>query len=234
MGQGGAVLLLLLAGAGLWRVGAGFGDRLLDLFAIESAEPVVDSRALVISQIQGASELTTAIYTMEAVVPTSRDRVIGDFVVGRTELLYIAHGEVRAGVDLSALDPSRVTVTEDTLTLQLPPPQILDHKIDVSRSRVFSYRRGLLGPDAAVELQSLAQQETLNRIVAAACENGVLQQASDRAVVAVTQLLTTAGYDSPVVQIQPAEAGGCAIAPAAPAPPPQEVLPPPSPALPPG
>ena len=227
MAQGAAVLLVLLSLAGVWRAGSSFGSRLLELFALETSEPVIDSRALVVSQIRGASELTTAVYTMETVVPTSRDRVVGDFVIGRTELLYIAHGEVRAGVDLGAIDASQVRLEADQLTIQLPPPQILDHKIDVSRSKVYSYSRGLLGlgPDAAVELQTLAQQETLGRIVAAACENGILQQASDRAVVTVTQLLSAAGYDSPIVESQPP--GGCTVAapPVAPLPAPDGTLP---------
>ncbi|MGB3613864.1 MAG: DUF4230 domain-containing protein [Elainellaceae cyanobacterium] len=213
MAQGGCILLLLFALAGIWRAGSSFSGRLMSLFALDTRSPAVDTRALVVSQVQGASELTTAIYTMEAVVPTSRDRVVGSFVVGRTTLLYIAHGEVRAGVDLSAIDASSVVLKDESLTVQLPPPKILDHKIDVSLSKVYDYDRGFLslGPDAAAELQTLAQQETLNRIVSAACENNVLQQANQRAVTVVTQLLTTAGYDAVVVETQPPDTRTCTV-----------------------
>jgi len=213
MAQGGFVLLLALALAGIWRAGSSFSDRLMSLFALNPSPPAVDARTLVVSQVRGASELTTAIYTMEAVVPTSRDRAVGNFVIGRTTLLYIAHGEVRAGVDLSAIDASNIALEGDRLTVQLPPPQVLDHKIDVSRSKVYDYDRGFLslGPDAAAELQTLAQQETLNRIVSTACDNDLLQQANQRAVTVVTQLLTTAGYDDAVIETQPPDTSTCTV-----------------------
>lgn len=216
MVQGGFVLLLLLVLAGVWRAGSSFSERLASLFSLES-EPKVDPFTLVVSQIRGASELTTAIFTMQAVVPTSRDRVVGSFVVGRTNLLYIAHGEVRAGVDLSEIDATSVSQAGDELRVQLPPPKVLDYKIDVNQSRVYDYDRGFLGlgPDAAVELQSVAQQETLERIVTTACENELLQQANQRAETAVTKLLTTAGYANPIVETQPPDVSTCTVAPPA-------------------
>jgi hypothetical protein len=160
---------------------------------------------MVVQQVRGASELTTAVYTMESVVPTSRERTLGGYVIGKTTLLYIAHGEVRAGVDLATLRPEDVQIAGTTATLRLPPPKILDSKIDVNRSKVYDYDRGFmgLGPDVAPELQELAQRETLSKIVEAACTDGVLQAANDRAKLAVSQLLTTAGYTQFMVTTQP-------------------------------
>ncbi|MGF1513661.1 MAG: DUF4230 domain-containing protein [Elainellaceae cyanobacterium] len=212
MVQGGCLLLALLLAAGIWRAGSSFQERLMSLFSFESAAKV-DPRAIVVSQIRGASELTTAIYTMEAVVPSSRDRVVGNFVVGRTTLLYIAHGEVRAGVDLSEIDAASVAVDGDDLRIQLPPPRVLDYKIDVNQSKVFDYDRGFLGlgPDAAADLQSAAQQETLERIVTAACDNDLLLQANQRAETVVTQLLTTAGYASVIAETQTPNPSTCTV-----------------------
>jgi hypothetical protein len=62
---------------------------------------------IILQQVRQASELTTAVFVMEAVVPTSQDRKIGEFVIATTKLLYIAHGEVRAGVDLNSTDNRR-------------------------------------------------------------------------------------------------------------------------------
>jgi DNA-binding transcriptional regulator YiaG len=63
------------------------------------ADPVeeVDVQTVVVQQIRGASELTTAIFTMEAVVPTTSSRTVANWEVGKTTLVYIAKGEVRAG-----------------------------------------------------------------------------------------------------------------------------------------
>ncbi|WP_421657587.1 DUF4230 domain-containing protein [Leptothermofonsia sp. ETS-13] len=66
-----------------------------------------------------------------------------------------------------------------------------------------------LGPDVAPELQKLAQQEALKKIVEAACTDGLLTKASDRAQLVVTQLLNTAGYKTVSVEVQPPSADAC-------------------------
>jgi hypothetical protein len=70
---------------------------------------------------------------------------------------------------------------------------------------VYDYDRGFLnlGPDAAPQLQTLAQQETLKKIVANACREDLLQEANDRAQLVVSQLLNTAGYQAVEVKTQP-------------------------------
>ncbi|MFM7425393.1 MAG: DUF4230 domain-containing protein [Elainella sp.] len=207
--------------ANLGRTGGQFFSRLGNLFTVQEPPAQVDIRSLVVQQVRNASELTTAVYSMESVVPTSRERTLGGYVIGKTTLLYIAHGEVRAGVDLATLRPEDVqTAVQATgttlgtgLTLRLPPPKILDSKIDVNRSKVYDYDRGFmgLGPDVAPELQELAQRETLAKIVETACTNGVLQSANDRAKLAVSQLLATAGYADITVEIQPPAADACRL-----------------------
>jgi hypothetical protein len=136
---------------------------------------------------------------------------LANYTVGTTTLLYIAYGEVRAGVDLKDLKAENVQVTNNTIQLRLPPPRILDSKIDVNRSSVYDYNRGFLGlgPDVGPQLQTLAQRETLKKIVAAACSQGVLKQANDRAELVVEKLLNTAGYKQVQVKTQPPAPGTC-------------------------
>jgi Protein of unknown function (DUF4230) len=222
MATGGFVMLAFVAGFGVWRTGDRFLSTITGAFTQPQPEPEVDVRSLVLEQVRGASELTTAVFNMQAVVPTSRDRVLGGYVIGKTTLLYIAYGEVRAGVDLSELSAANVEVVNDVVRLRLPAPRILDSKVDVTRSTVYDYDRGFLGmgPDAAPDLQTLAQQETLQQIVQTACTQGILQQANDRAEAVVTQLLSTAGHKQFVVETQAASTEACATAAATPAAPP--------------
>ncbi len=211
MSTGSMVLIALLFGIGILRSGTRFFEGLNAMFNAPPAKPEVDVRSLVVRQIRGASELTTSVFTMEAVVPTRQDRKLGSYTVGSTTLLYIAYGEVRAGVDLKDLNADNVRFVNDTIQLQLPPPRILDSKIDVNRSSVYDYDRGFLGlgPDVAPQLQTLAQQETLKKIVTAACNQGVLQQANDRAQLVVEKLLNTAGYKAVEVKTQLPPPGTC-------------------------
>jgi hypothetical protein len=192
--QGGIFLVILLLLFDIWRSGGKLISAIESFFA--PSTPKIDVSRILLTQIRGVSELTTAVFTMEAVVPTSADRKLGEIVVATTKLLYIAQGEVRAGIDLNQLTPEAIRVSNDGIEIQLPAPEILDRKIEVDRSQVYDYNRGFLGlgPDIAPQLQTLAQQETLAKIVQNACDRGILQEANERSKIALTQLLTTAGY----------------------------------------
>lgn len=199
-----AVLGLFIV-LGMWRTGTNFVAEITTFFRIEMKEPEVNIATIIVEKIRGASELTTAIYTTETVVPTHQDRELMGTFQFRTKMLYIAYGEVKAGIDLSQLTPKNVKIVDDTLYIQLPAPQILDANIDVMRSRIYDYDRGAfnLGPDVAAQLQTLAQQTTLKKIVASACEQGLLNEANDRAKLAITQLLNLAGHERVEVTTTP-------------------------------
>jgi hypothetical protein len=208
---GGGLLAISLVGLEVWRS----GDRVLATlgryFNAPPPAPKVEVQSVVIQQMRESSELTTAVFTMQAVVPTNQDTAIGSWVIGSTKLLYVAQGEVKAGVDLSKLSAANVKVVNDRVQILLPPPQILTSKIDVTRSKVYDYNRGFLGlgPDTAPELQTLAQQKALETIISTACQDGVLQRANDRAKLVVTQLLTTAGHKGAIVETQSPVAQAC-------------------------
>lgn len=215
--SGAALTAAFLIGFSQWQ----WGDRLKSAFGTlinpPQPAPQVDVRSIMIQKVREASELTTASFTMQAVVPTEQDATLSGFTIGTTKLLYIAHGEVQAGVDLSQLTAQSVQTlptSGDTIQIQLPPPKILNSKIDVTKSQVYDYNRGFLGlgPDVAPELQTKSQQEALQKIVQAACEEGILQKASDRAKFVVTQLLNTAAYKSVTVVAQSVPASACTAA----------------------
>jgi hypothetical protein len=87
----------------------------------------------------------------------------------------------------------------------------LDSKIDVNKSSVYDYNRGFLGlgPDVAPQLQTIAQRETLKKIQKAACDQGILKQANDRAELVVEKLLSTAGHKQVLVKTQAPVPGSC-------------------------
>ena len=162
------------------------------------------TNALVVQQLHQVGQLHTVIFTSDSVIPTEGERKIGNLVVGKTELVYIARGEVRAGIDLQQLKPDQIKESPEGLEIILPPPEILDSKIDVKRSQVQYYNRGFLslGPDIAPQLQSNAERQALNTIVASACRDGILIQANLQSQLMITQLLQTAGYENVRVKTQ--------------------------------
>ncbi len=205
-------LIILLILFSIWRT----SDRALNfigsLFKPQPVEAKIENSALILQRIQNIQQLATTVQKMEKIVPTSAARKLGDIPVATTRLLYIARGEIRAGVDLSELTNKNVKVSNDSIEINLPPAKILDSKIDVNHSRVYDYDRGFLnlGPDVAPQLQTLAQRKTLTEIVNTACSEGILNTANNRAKETITQLLTSTGYQQVNVNTTTPEA--CIVA----------------------
>ena len=210
----GAMMLGALAGLAFIRSGAQFIEGVKTALTLNPPEETVDIPTVVVEKVRNVSELTTAVFTMEAVVPAQSDRKLGEVTIGQTNLLYVAYGEVSAGVDLEKLERAdgETGLEGREVTLTLPPPEILDKKIDVTRSNVYDYSRGFLnlGPDRAPQLQEFAQKEAIARIESAAlCEQAILDQANERAELVITQLLSTAGFERIVIETTPGDTSVC-------------------------
>ncbi|MGH2541149.1 MAG: DUF4230 domain-containing protein [Ardenticatenaceae bacterium] len=210
MVMGGVIVLALVLMFGLWWAGDRFAQGINTIFNQPQPTPQVDVRSVVLEQVRGASELTTAIWSGHAIVPASKVRRLLGFDIAETRILYIAVGEVRAGVDLSQIEREDVEVLSDTIRVQLPPPQLIHSSIDVNRSGVYDYDQGFLGlgPDAP-ELQTLAEQRGLTELLIAACDSGILETANGEAQLVVTQLLSTTGFRQVIVETQPPPASEC-------------------------
>ena len=59
-------------------------------------------------------------------------------------MLLLAHGVVKAGIDLKRLQPGDVAITGKKISLRLPPPLITDAYLDDRASQVIDRTTGLL------------------------------------------------------------------------------------------
>lgn len=200
-------LFSLVALWGVWKITDNFVTGISQIFRHEVTSPTINNPHLIVKQIQAISELTTSVFVMDAIIPTSSRRKIGNWVVGETNLLYIGRGEVEAGLDLSEMKPDNIVIDSDKIKIKLPPVKILDQKIDVNQSQVYDYDRGFLnlGPDVAPQLQAVAQKETLIKIKKSACEHKILDQASEKAVMLITDLMENAGFSQVEVITTPSQ-----------------------------
>ena len=193
---GGINLIVLLIIFGVWQTGDRALNFVTNIFKPQPVSLKIDNSTLVVKRLQDLQELATTVQTMEKIVPTSAERKLGDIPVATTRLLYIAKGEVRAGVDLGELTNSDIKINNKSIEINLPAAKILDSKIDVNNSRVYDYDRGFLnlGPDVAPQLQTLAQKNTLAEIIETACQGNILDTANLRAKESISQLLINIGY----------------------------------------
>ena len=81
----------------------------------------MESTATVVEQVQTLSDLVTVKYVLEKVV------ILEDVKwYGENRVLLLAHGIVKAGIDLKRITPDDVTISGKIISLRLPPPQIMD------------------------------------------------------------------------------------------------------------
>ena len=202
LGSAGIAVALIFSYLNIWKINWTWFGGLGDWFRLEEQEPELASSTMIVQQIRGVSELTTTVFSMETVVPASQTKEWGNFVVGESRLLYVAYGEVRAGIDLSQLSEDAVTNEGDRIIVTLPEPKILDKKIDVEQSRIYDYDRGFLnlGPDKIPELLEFAQRETLNNILIKACDHGILREANEKAEIALMGLLENPSFGTVEIQ----------------------------------
>ncbi|HEY4416111.1 MAG TPA: DUF4230 domain-containing protein [Verrucomicrobiae bacterium] len=184
------ITLALIFIAGIWL---GFK---LTLFTKAGAALREENTATVVQQVQTLGDLVTVKYVMERVVilnspPAS---MMGQLFAGENRLMLLAHGTVKAGIDLKQIQPADVVVDGKKITIHLPVPRITDAYLDETQTKVIDWQRGFLR-DFDKDLESAARQNAVDDLRRAARANGILKDADERARMQLAQLFHQAGYD---------------------------------------
>jgi len=113
---------------------------------------------------------------------------------GENHVLLLAHGVVKAGIDLKRLKPEDVTITGKTISIKLPVCQITDAYLDDKASQVIDHSTGLLRTFDK-DLEQTARQNAVDDIARAARKAGILEDAGKRAETEMSTLLKRAGFE---------------------------------------
>jgi hypothetical protein len=143
----------------------------------------------VVHEVQSLSELVTVKYVMDKVV------VLEDVKwYGENRVLLLAHGVVKAGIDLKRLESGDVTISGKRITLRLPPAQITDAYLDDKASQVIDHATGLLRTFDK-DLEQAARQNAVDDIARAARKGGILDEATKRARTELESFFKRAGFE---------------------------------------
>lgn len=172
----------------------------------------------VIREVRTLSRLETAQYTIEKVITAETGQGALAALFG-DRLIFVAHGQVIAGVDLSKLHGSDVVVSPGgQVTIFVPAAEIFVASLDDNKSYVYDRQTGLLtkgDPNLETQARQVAQQQ----IQQAALEDGILKLAQDNAASYLDRLLRSLGFTD-VVFVQatpvPGSTPSLALTPAAP------------------
>ena len=149
----------------------------------------------VIKQIQNLARLETAQYSIEKVITaeTRQGALAGLF---GDRLLFVAHGDVIAGVDLGKVKANDIRVGPDgSVVLIMPAAEIFVATLDNDLSYVYDRDTGIFS-NADQNLETQARQVAEAEIEKAALEDGVLSLAQTNAASFMESLLRSLGYTS--------------------------------------
>lgn len=152
----------------------------------------------VIKQVRSLARLESAQYTIEKVITAE----IGQGALGGLfgdRLLFVAHGDVIAGVDLSKLQSEDVLVNPDgSVTIILPAAEVFVANLDNQKSYVYDRQTGVF-TRGDVNLETLARQAAENEIRKGAIEGGVLNLAQSNAANFVEKFLRSLRFTEVII-----------------------------------
>jgi hypothetical protein len=148
--------------------------------------------------LRDMSDLVTAEYVVTKIIKASDDQTW--YKAGDRKILMSCRASILAGVDLSAIEASNISLEGKSVTLRLPPAKLIavnlpPENIVVEYQEIDFFR----SPFKAGERDALAAQAE-SQIRAGAAAMGILQTAEANAKQFLTGFLQRLGYEQIIIQ----------------------------------
>jgi Protein of unknown function (DUF4230) len=186
------VVLGIALGVGLARYGQvlPIGGPLLG-----EKPPRTTTGPVVVEGIQELDQLATVRWTESVPVTRETGGDILDRLFSGEQVIVIATGNVEAGVDLGDIHKDDVSVNGDSVTIDLPKPEILSASLDEEMTRVYDRDLSPLNIRPDDQLVEEARLQAIQKIKGVARENEILDTAQQNAEVSIRAFVTTLGLD---------------------------------------
>jgi hypothetical protein len=185
------VVLGVALGVGLAR----FGSSLPIVGPLLGEKPPRTTTGPVVEGIQELDQLATVRWTESVLITRETGGNILDRLFSGEKVIVIATGEVEAGVDLGDIDKDQVSVNGDSVTIDLPEPEILSASLDEERTRVYDRDFSPLNVRPDDDLVERARLRAVEKIEDAARKNKILATAERNAEDGIRAFVTTLGFD---------------------------------------
>ncbi len=169
---------------------AGISTEIAD--ALNPTPTILPDPVTIIRSVRSLARLETIQYSVEKIITAEVGQGVFGFLVG-DRLLFVAHGDVIAGIDLEKLAPEDLWVIDGILYVDLPTAEIFIATLDNDLSYVYDRDTGIF-TKGNIELETLARQAAEEEILKAAITSGILVQAKINAENYLWRLFNTLGY----------------------------------------
>lgn len=123
---------------------------------------------------------------------------------GTDQLLLIAEGQVVAGFDLTKIKEDDIVVQDKSVSLTLPPPELLYFGVDEDNTYVYERKTGFLTkPDETLETE--ARRRAQVEVVNWALEHQVLEKAEEFGVFYLDSFLRSLGFTDVSIEVRDVE-----------------------------
>lgn len=146
----------------------------------------------VIHEVRSLARLETIQYTLEKVITAENNQNQLSFLFG-DKLIFVGHGRVIAGVDLSKMGSQDMWVQGQVLYVRLPQAEVFVATLDNDKSYVYNRDTGILTQGDA-NLETTARQAAEKEILQSAINDGILTQAQQNAESYMSRMLRNLGY----------------------------------------
>ncbi|HSK85309.1 MAG TPA: DUF4230 domain-containing protein [Rubrobacter sp.] len=157
--------------------------------------PRTTTGPVVVEGIKELDQLATVRWTGSVPVTRETGGDVLDRLFNGERVLVIATGEVEAGVDLGDIGKDDVSVNGDTVTIDLPEPQILSASLDEEKTSVYDRDFSPLNVHPDDDLVEEARLQAVEKIRDAARENEILDTAEHNAEDSVRAFVTSLGLE---------------------------------------
>jgi hypothetical protein len=153
---------------------------------------IIPDPVTVIDKVQALSRLETIQYTVEKVITAEENQGLLKPFLG-DKLLFVAHGYVIAGIDMSKMQAKDMWLQNGVLNVRLPQAEILVATLDNNKSYVYDRQTGFL-TQADPNLETSARKVAEVEIRQSAINDGILDQAQANAQTTMLWFFESLGY----------------------------------------
>lgn len=194
------IITVLIILAGYWLFTKVVAPAMKNIFA--SKPVVIDETPILIKEIKSIGQLITYTSFDEVVADTTIKTKGSAFVNGFNrlahvpmlpsadkQLVLIGRGKVLAGINLSLLSDTSISVAKDTVQIYLPKVQILDAILNPSDFETF-VEKG----EWSNEEVTLVKAKARRKMIEHALQQNILPKAGAKAKVIMENFLQNMGY----------------------------------------
>jgi hypothetical protein len=153
---------------------------------------VIPDPVTIVHEIRSLARLETIKFSLEKIITAETPQGAFEWLVG-DRLIFVAHGEVIAGIDLNKLEPEDLEILNGVLYADLPEPEIFVVAIDNEQSYVYDRETGIF-THGEVDLETEARRMAENEIERSALEDGILELAAQNGESFLDRLFRDLGY----------------------------------------